>query len=886
MALLPKRLVCLVALVALTPVPAALARPPVISPSPVTTDADPDGLRRGTRFEIPSAGAVVSVVESSKVVDALAHATPRSLHLAVMPVPDDAGGGGTVSAGGGGASAGGSVIVGGAVGAGGSAGGGEIVTLTLSGLVPETSYYLYLDSFRNLQVILSDTDGRYAFDLDLSAKRLVILQPNPSTIHLKADGTGCPFIGTFDAATKTCTLKRDVFQAIEIDDDGVTLDGAGFTIDGSSPLFGSSGVMVSGRSSVTVRNVVIDGAPIGVVATQSRDCVFENLTILNATGGLLETFEDISTDTGRNVFRDSTVGIVCDPADVPCGFGVLTLLDNATTIEGNDFTGAKFGVSAVLSASPAISRNTMTGCATGVSLLGVLAPASVVENTVTGAETGLVVATALGCEVRGNIIDGAATEGVRLGSYQCTMSDNTISNGALGLDLTGATNTIVHNRFLNNTQQALLGPNAPGNLLSQASRIGGNHWSDFDEQAEGCLDGNADGYCDAAYPVGDATSDLLPWSADSGWRDIIPPVTTITLEGTLGDDGWYVSPVNVVLSALDEPGGTGVLRSECGSDPGSLSLSEESVGLTSDGAQALYCRSIDRAGNGETPQRLEVHIDTAPPAIEASIDPAPNAAGWNKDPVTVKFDCSDATSGVASCSDPAHLDGEGADQEVTGSARDVAGNHTDRPVSVDIDLTAPGIEFAGGCGETALYKGALTTGVTVTDALSGIGSQSVPDGPASLPTGDVGARSFTVEATDVAGNGASAACDYQVIYDFLGAGGFKQPVDNPPVLNLAKAGSTIPVKWQIPDGADGFLSSLSVVLGIQAQQVSCSALDTSIADPIETTSASAAGLRFDPVEQQYIFNWKTTLAQTGKCFVLLLRLNDGQTYSANFQFRR
>jgi parallel beta-helix repeat protein len=828
-------------------------------PSPFVSPEDPDGLRRGTRFDLPSRGALVSVVESSQVIDALAHATPRSLHLAVLPVPDEEGG---------------------------TAGGP--VRLILAGLVPETSYYLYLDDFQNLEVILSDAGGRYSFDLDLSTHRLVILQPNPSTIHLKADGTGCPLIGTFTTATKTCTLKRDVFQAIEIDDDGVTLDGAGFMIDGSGPLFGSSGVMVSGRSSVTVRNLVIDGAPTGVVVSRSRDSLFEDLTIRNANGGFLELFEAASADTGRNIFRDNDVSVVCDPADEPCGFGVSAVLNNASTIEGNTFTGAKFGVSAFLSVNPVIARNTMDGCATGISLLAAATPASVVENIVTGADTGLVVATAVNCEVRGNVVEGAGVEGLRLGSFGCTMSDNTISNGlGVGLSLTGSSNTIVHNRFLNNLDQADLGPSAADNLLSQASRIGGNHWSDFDEQAEGCLDGDADGYCDSPYPVGD-TADLLPWSADSGWLDTIPPVTTITLDGTLGSGGWFRSPVSVNLAAVDNDGGTGVLRSECGASPGGLSDAGAGVGLEDDGARTLYCRSIDRAGNAEEAQAVDVRIDTIPPTIDASIDPAPNASGWNNAAVTVEFTCSDAApgSGVASCSDPVDLAGEGEAQEAAGSALDVAGNQADRKVGVNIDLTAPGIDFAGGCGDTALYKGSLTTGVTVTDDLSGVASQSVPDGPASLPTGAPGPQTFPVEATDLAGNGASASCDYLVIYDFLGAGGFRQPVDNPPVLNLAKAGSTIPVKWRIPNGATGFVSSLSIVKSIQAQQVSCTEVDVTLADPIETTTTQGAGLHFDPTEQQYIYNWRTSALFAGRCFTLTIKFDDLQSYRADFQFRK
>src|SRR5512144_130524 len=67
-------------------------------------------------------------------------------------------------------------------------------------------------------------------------------------------------------------------------------------------------------------------------------------------------------------------------------------------------------------------------------------------------------------------------------------------------------------------------------------------------------------------------------------------------------------------------------------------------------------------------------LDNDLPGISATVTPPPNANGWNNTDVTVSFACTDAFSGVASCTAPVKVTSEGAHQVVTGTVIDRAGN--------------------------------------------------------------------------------------------------------------------------------------------------------------------------------------------------------------------
>ena len=101
------------------------------------------------------------------------------------------------------------------------------------------------------------------------------------------------------------------------------------------------------------------------------------------------------------------------------------------------------------------------------------------------------------------------------------------------------------------------------------------------------------------------------------------------------------------------------------------------------------------------------------------------------------------------------------------------------------------------------------------------------------------------------------------------------------VLNKAKAGSTIPVKFRLNGNQGlGILAADSPSSGA----IVCDA--NAIVDTVEElATTTTSGLKYDAVADQYIDNWKTDAKFTG-CRQLVVTLADGTSYRANFTFTK
>ncbi|MEE8573915.1 MAG: Ig-like domain-containing protein, partial [Thermodesulfobacteriota bacterium] len=181
---------------------------------------------------------------------------------------------------------------------------------------------------------------------------------------------------------------------------------------------------------------------------------------------------------------------------------------------------------------------------------------------------------------------------------------------------------------------------------------------------------------------------------------------------------------------------------------------EKEVSLNSSNELSVKLRG--KPGGGIT--LLIVGVDNDLPSITTSLSTEPNGAGWHSQDVTVSFTCSDPTSGVASCSSPVTVSTEGAGQEITGTATDVAGNTATASVTINLDKTAPSVAVTSPADGAVLAESPIEVTGTIDDNTASVsvnGASAAVSAGSFTATGVAlvdGANTITIVATDVAGN--------------------------------------------------------------------------------------------------------------------------------------
>ena len=239
--------------------------------------------------------------------------------------------------------------------------------------------------------------------------------------------------------------------------------------------------------------------------------------------------------------------------------------------------------------------------------------------------------------------------------------------------------------------------------------------------------------------------------------------------------------VRVTLTAADNPGGVGVEKTfyEVGADPATPTTSSpvydaSDKPLLGDGERIAYF-SRDALGNAEAP-KLSAHaarVDAVAPSITLT---APvEFPGYSRHAVVpAAYSCADdsAGAGIASCVGTVP-DGDAIPTSAIGEHRftvtaiDAAGNTTTRTVTYTVlDVTAPAALVSTPADGASYDRGAtVAADYGCADEGGGSGVEScvgtVADG-ASIDTDRAGPHSFTVTATDAAGNVRTETVSYTV----------------------------------------------------------------------------------------------------------------------------
>jgi hypothetical protein len=307
------------------------------------------------------------------------------------------------------------------------------------------------------------------------------------------------------------------------------------------------------------------------------------------------------------------------------------------------------------------------------------------------------------------------------------------------------------------------------------------------------------------------------------------------------------------------------------------------------GSQTVTCSYTDTGtpGLSDSDSVTYTIVDTGAPVIsDRGPTTSPNAAGWYNTAVTNTFRATDSGAGFLSpLTNPYDFTqtsglAEGSAVKInSGTVSDVAGNAA---TAIDsdpfkIDLTPPTVLVTGvSNGATYILGSAPTAGCSTTDGLSGVQTAAT----LSSTGGPVGSITATCSGgKDVADNvRAAVSVTYSVIYDF---DGFFRPIDNGGVLNVVKAGSSIPVKFSL-SGDQGL--DIMATGSPSSQRVNCDA--SAPTDLIETVTAGNSSLSYDPLADQYNYVWKTDKAWAGTCRLLTVTFDDGTSHTALFKFTK
>ncbi len=103
-------------------------------------------------------------------------------------------------------------------------------------------------------------------------------------------------------------------------------------------------------------------------------------------------------------------------------------------------------------------------------------------------------------------------------------------------------------------------------------------------------------------------------------KDSEAPKTTVSVQGEKGAEGWYRSPITVVLSPSDT-GGLGVSSTFYSINNGAFQLYQDPFVLDNDGGYSIRYFSIDKADNKEVQNQLVLHKDSVVPEAKIAYVP-------------------------------------------------------------------------------------------------------------------------------------------------------------------------------------------------------------------------------------------------------------------------
>ena len=123
------------------------------------------------------------------------------------------------------------------------------------------------------------------------------------------------------------------------------------------------------------------------------------------------------------------------------------------------------------------------------------------------------------------------------------------------------------------------------------------------------------------------------------------PVSTIDVEGTMGNDNWYLSSILVNISAIDHISGVDLIQYSY--DETNWLSFYQPILLSDEGLNSIHIRAVDKAGNVELYQTFSYLIDTIDPSTTIILDGIDGLDDWFTSNVTISFEIIETGSGLS-----------------------------------------------------------------------------------------------------------------------------------------------------------------------------------------------------------------------------------------------
>jgi hypothetical protein len=191
----------------------------------------------------------------------------------------------------------------------------------------------------------------------------------------------------------------------------------------------------------------------------------------------------------------------------------------------------------------------------------------------------------------------------------------------------------------------------------------------------------------------------------------------------------------------------------------------------------------------------------------------------------------------------------------------------DRRPAIDIPSPADGATYRLGDSALANYSCWSNSHAQLLTCTGTVASG------AAFDTTSIGAKTFTVDASDDQGRSASKTSAYRVVYTFTG---FDSPVDSSGSIGGAKAGEPVPLKFSLK-GYQG----LGAVTRATWQTVSCA--DWS---PLDAPATAQGKLSYSSSSDRYLDAVGSDSTWKGSCRTVDLELADGTHHAVHVRFTK